>query len=323
MNALRRLKQGLRTRYWWYGGKLVRHTRNFEPSNNLILCSAPRGGSTWLAELLCQVPRTALLFEPLYLWRKPPFSDLNFTGYQPIPEHADWPAARATFDAVFRGRFVNDWTAHQSSILAFLLAKRMLVKMVRAHAMLPWLIRNFQFRYRPVLLVRHPLAVVASQLRFGFMRDGFRGFRIPECPFNEHYRKHAEFLLQIRTAEEALAAQWCLANQVPLDSPDNDRAWTTVYYEHLLMDPEREIRRIFDGWALPLPHHILNRVRVPSGKTTDARFLSNPERQLDKWRQTFNEGQLERLVAVLDYFGRPGGYGLDSMPRDTHLAEHA
>lgn len=315
-NDFDRFKHGLRARYWWYGGKLVRHTRSFDPGGNLILCSAPRGGSTWLAELLSQVPRTATLFEPLYLWRKPPFSHLNFCGYQPIPEHADWPEARATFDAIFRGRFVNDWTGHQSSVPAFLVAKRMLVKMVRAHAMLPWLIRNFRFRNRPVLLVRHPLAVVASQLRFGFMRGGFRGFRIPDCPFNEHFLKHREFLSRLRTAEEGLAAQWCLANQVPLSSPDNDRAWTTVYYEHLLLDPERDLRRIFENWELPLPRHILKRVRVPSAKTTDSRFLNKPERQLDKWRRDFTDEQIERLFIVLEHFGFPGGYGLDPMPRE-------
>jgi hypothetical protein len=322
-NALQQVERGLRARYWWYGGKLIYHTRNFDPHGNLILCSAPRGGSTWLAELLSQVPRTAILFEPLHLWRKPPFSDLNFCGYQPIPEHAEWPEARARFDAVFRGRFVNDWTGHQSSILAFLFAKRMLVKMVRATAMLPWLIRNFQFRNRPVLLERHPLAVVASQLRFGFVAEGFRCFRIPDCPFSEHFLKHRAFLLGLRTAEEGLAAHWCLANQVPLSSPENNRAWTTVYYEHLLLDPERELRRIFENWELPLPRQIMSRVRVPSAKTVDSRFLGKPERQLDKWRRAFDDEQLERLVAVLDHFGFPGGYGLDPMPRAISAATGA
>jgi hypothetical protein len=313
-NGISRIKGKLQAGYWWYGGKLVRRMRNFDPRGNLILCSTPRGGSTWLAELLSQMPQTALLFEPLHLWRKPPFSDLNLCGYQPIPEHADWPEARAAFDAVFRGRFVNDWTGHESSVFEFLVAKRMLVKMVRANAMLPWLIRNFQFINRPVLFVRHPLAVVASQLRFGFVRDGFRGFRIPNCPFNEHFLKHRDFLSGLSTAEEGLAARWCLANQVPLGSPANDRAWTTVYYEHLLLDPQRELRRIFENWGLPLPRRIMNRVRIPSAKTVDSRFLSNPERQLDKWRQVFNDEQLGRMVAVLKHFGFPGGYGLDPMP---------
>jgi hypothetical protein len=322
-DGFREFKSKLRARGWWYGSKLVGHARNFDPRSNLILCSAPRGGSTWLAELLSQVPRTALLFEPLHLWRKPPFSCLNFCGYQPIPEDADWPEAKLIFDAVFRGRFVNDWTGQGSSVLTFLLAKRMLVKMVRAHAMLPWLIRNFQFLNRPVLLVRHPLAVVASQLHFGFARGEFRGFRIPDCPFNEHFLEHREFLSGLRTAEEVLVARWCLANQVPLSSPENNRAWTTVYYEHLLLDPRRELRRIFDNWELPLPRHVMNRVRVPSAKTTDSRFLDKPERQLDKWRHTFSDEQLERLVAVLEHFGFPGGYGLDPMPREPKTSPTA
>lgn len=309
------LKSSIRQQLIWYKGKFLSRNCNFEPADNLILCSAPRGGSTWLAELLSQVPRTAVLFEPMYRRRSWPFKELNLVAYQPIPEHAEWPEAKAAFDAVFRGKVINDWTGHQSSFLSFLTAKRLVVKLCWAHAMLPWLTRTFKFNYRPVLLLRHPFAVAASQLKFGAWDRMDGGFRIPSCRFQEHFTKHEHFLSQLRGREESLVAYWCLANQVPLTHPGNNQRWTTVYYEHLLMNPEPEIQRIFRNWGLPVPRHILDRVRIPSAKTVEATFREEGlEEQLVKWRRVFDNRQLDKMMAVLDYFGYPGGYGMDAFP---------
>lgn len=190
----------------------------------------------------------------------------------------------------------------------------MVVKLCWAHAMLPWLVRVFDFKYQPVLLVRHPFAVVASQMR-SFWRDETTSFKIPDCRFGEHFLKHREFLSTLKTKEEILVARWCLANQVPLSHPKNDHAWITVYYENLLMNPEHEIKRIFDRWQLPIPAGIMNKVRVPSAKTLENTITEEgPERQLIKWQSTYTDDQLERMMAVLSYFGSPGGYDLTPYP---------
>lgn len=92
--------------YRWYKYKLLKHTCDFNPSENLVMCSAPRGGSTWLAELLTEVPRTALLFEPMYVRMRDtgPFQGLSIVSYQPVPESASWPELEAAFNDVLRGK---------------------------------------------------------------------------------------------------------------------------------------------------------------------------------------------------------------------------
>ena len=41
-------------------------THNITPQNTLLIFANPRGGSTWLAEILNEIPDTALALEPLY-----------------------------------------------------------------------------------------------------------------------------------------------------------------------------------------------------------------------------------------------------------------
>jgi hypothetical protein len=122
-----------------------------------------------------------------------------------------------------------------------------LVKLIRANLMLPWLAQGFGARC--VLLVRHPGAVVESQLRLGgddwapvdqlarYLADPVLGERLPPS-----YRALAsEFASQ---PAAAAALSWCIENE--LRAADYAAAGVPyVYYEHLQADDE-------GAWALLL-----------------------------------------------------------------------
>jgi hypothetical protein len=297
----------------WIKFLLLRRLCNFNPEENLIISSSPRGGSAWMAQLIHTIPKTAVLAEPLYPRPTNPFKTLQFNWDQYIPENAQWSEARDVFSAVFRGKFLTNWS---SSAYSLLTADRLIVKFCHAHALLPWLTLNFNFKYAPIFLVRHPFAVVASQLERIGRKPGFSGYGLPVCPFNEHYLKHGKFLTQIRTQVEALVANWCLTNLVPLRNARNNEDWITVYYEHLLTNPQKEIQRIFDRWRLPVPEHIYAEIGKPSRTTRDATFRKGADKQLAKWRASFDDSQLEKMMAVLEYFSVER-YGMDVLPKPT------
>lgn len=302
-------------RFRWYRAKLLRRLCNFDPLANLLVCGGPRSGSTWLAELIASMPGTALLFEPLTSTEFGPFRDLNFARDQPIPEDAEWPEARAAFASMLCGKAISDWniTYSRSSSASFLSARRLVVKCCHANMLLPWLVRQFAFQCPPVFLVRHPFAVVASQLKHGNWAFEFKGFRIPDCRFNESYVRHKPFLLKLETKVEALTAQWCLANRVPLESARNDRDWITVHYEQMLLEPQKELERIFRRWGLPLPNNIADRIHRPSATAANVTFTKGSEAQLAKWRHAFSADELKKMRDVLDYFSI-STYGEDPFP---------
>lgn len=306
---------GIAERLDWYQWSILRRLNNFDPEGNLIIVSSPRGGSSWITDLVSLIPRTVVLWEPLHLDASPTFRGLGFGWQQYIPEDAVWAEARAALDDVLRGKLVNRWTCMRGSKHRFLTANKMVVKFCHAVALLPWLTRAFNFHFEPIYLVRHPFAVVASQMQWHAWDDESFRFSIPSGPFCERYSEHAEFLRGLRTKAEVLLANWCLANQVPLSSARNNQSWVTVYYEHLLTDPRKEIDRIFGRWCLPVPENIFSQIGKPSQTTKRATFLAGAEKQLSKWQSFFTESDIEKMLAILKYFGiKQYGEGVYPIP---------
>ncbi|HET7586537.1 MAG TPA: sulfotransferase [Gammaproteobacteria bacterium] len=294
----------------WYKLKFLRRWCDFDPEENLVISAYERGGSTWLAELLRLIPKTAVFTEPLYLGELNPFRALNFSWNQYIPEDAEWPEAAEMFEAMMRGKLLSTWT---SSTYSFVTADRMILKFCFANALLPWLTRQFNFKYTPICLVRHPFAIAASKLNLLGWDQPFDGYRIPDGPFKERYLEHEAFFSGIRTQAEALVANWCMAALVPLRNNRNNQDWITVYYENLLTDPENELRRIFDRWQLPVPDKLYTRAGRPSSTTQNPTFTDDKHKQLAKWQSLFDKDQIARMMSVLEYFNVEE-YGSDVYP---------
>ncbi|WP_412062438.1 sulfotransferase [Rubrivirga sp. IMCC45206] len=294
-------------------GRALPLVRQFDPLENLILCSDPRGGSTWLGEVIGCVPGTATLWEPLDIAAVPRAAALGFGWRQHVDEADDWPSAEQFFGDVFAGRVLNGWTLRATTPVEWLRAERMVVKFCRATALLPWLTRRFAFRYRPVHLVRHPFAVVASQLAYGAWDAPFTGFEQPVGPHTALWDAHADYLATLTTQAEALTATWALTNGVALGHPRAGTDWTTVHYERLVMDPEPEIARVFDAWDLPVPAAAAEQVHRASATTKTATFQQGPQAQLAKWQRHLDPADQDRMMAVLDHFGVTI-YGRDVLP---------
>ncbi|MEM1043134.1 MAG: hypothetical protein AAGI91_10950 [Bacteroidota bacterium] len=299
----------IRQKYAALQTERVARRRAFDPEEALLIFSDPRGGSTWIAEVLHHIPRTAVVWEPLHVREVPAFREIGFKWRQYIPEDAAWEAARETFDRLFRGALLNRWTCRVSDWRAITRAERLLVKFVRGNALLPWLTGQFAFRRPPVLLVRHPFAVVASQmLYFSFEKQKtppsqWRGFgRPPTGRFNDLFHEHAAYLKTLETLDEVLLAQWCLTTLPTLRHPANNERWLTVHYETMLLEPEAVVERIFAAWDFPVPPGVVAQLSQASSTTNKATFQQGAEAQLAKWQRQFDPEQIRRMRAVLDYF---------------------
>ncbi len=277
----------------------VARRKRFHPADALLLFSAPRGGSSWLAETLHHIPRTALVWEPLQLFKVPAFQEIGFGWRQHIPEEAEWDEARRTFEQLLQGELLNAWIGRRSSPRDFAQADQMLVKFIRASALLPWLTRQFAFRRAPIFLIRHPFAVAASQLLYF---EPSKGLSFLTDRYSEAYASEAAYVSGLGSPEEVITARWCLINLPALRHPENNERWITLAYEDLLTEPERELKRIFDRWGMAIPPGVEAQVRKPSSTTNEATFQRGTESQLRKWQDQFSDEQIGRMRAVLDHF---------------------
>ena len=276
---------------------------NFDPSENFLLFCSPRGGSTWLMEMLSLIPKTAVLWEPLHLGQVSHFKKIGFSRLQYIPEDVRWPEAEGAFDKLFRGQVLNSWMCQMLSTSSFSNSDRMLIKFIRANAMLPWLTQRYNFKYPPIYFVRHPFAVAASWLQ---LKDW--GAPRPHLgedgnPYREYYDSHSDFLSTISSDAAKVVATWCLLNLPSLKNERNDFDWITIYYEHLLTNPTEVFDLIFQRWQIEKPLGIQSAINKVSRTAVSLKDNFCPEHQLSKWKSTLDAKQISEMMHVLEYFG--------------------
>ena len=165
-----------------------------------------------------------------------------------------------------------------------------------------WLIKKFAIK--PILLVRHPCAVVHSQL----MMKNWKLFltpelKLPHFKFSQSLEEYSEVLESINTVEEKLAAYWCINHVGILSHSGRNSQWLMVTYEDLLKESKRELHRIFDWIDVPLPQEIWNGISTPS-KSTNAHSIPYLEsnNQLSAWQERLTHDQVSRILNVVKTF---------------------
>lgn len=283
---------------------------NINPQNTLMIFSSPRGGSTWLAEVLSTIPSSALCIEPLYQGVKE-LSDIGFFWHQPIPVDATWNEAKLILKKLFNREILRLNMYDRNNIRSLANSDTFIFKLCYGNLLLEWLTNEFDIN--PILLVRHPCAVVASQLKHPGWGKTIN-YNIPDFRYNEVYKQYEDILKTITTVEENYAATWCITMMYSLQSPANDKKWITVAYENLYENYEYEIERIFRRLGLKIPEDIYSKKHILS-QTTDtssANLIAN-KKQLSKWQKILSPSQQSNVMRIVEAFGIDC-YNLDIRP---------
>jgi hypothetical protein len=86
-----------------------------------------------------------------------------------------------------------------------------------------------------------------------------------------------------------------------LDYNDKDKKWICVYYEDLLLDPEKELTKICKVWRI---NGAINRaaMRTPSKTDFGNQLKDDPLEQLSKWKNEISPSEIRRAQQILDFF---------------------
>ena len=282
-------------------------------NGNFLLFADPRGGSTWLMQMIQTITGAPIIWEPLDLGRKEfGFTDLGFSWRQHIPETEKWDEAKLLFDKLFLGETIDYKSIRLSKLSELLSSKSSVVKFCRGNLLLPWIVNNYPLTYKPIYMLRHPFAVVSSQLLHGEWDYKFESFDIPRNTFNDQYVKHESFLMGIKTKEEELVAEWCITNQYLLNHEKNNDAWLTLNYEELVVNPKKSIRRVLKDWEVS--YDIEQIPFTKQSRTTKSTSPSSAMDKIDNWKNLLDEDQIKRMTNVLEYFAIEA-YDANPLPR--------
>lgn len=289
------------------GTKLLA-SRDYDPHDSIVVCGGPRSGTTWLAQTIASIPRSAVLFEPLHPRRVPAVREAGFGWRTYERPGTEWPQGRRLLEDAFRGRILNDWTA--SLVKRPARVRTWIVKCIRANRLLPWMSGWMQPRAR-LLVVRHPCAVVSSQIA--------SHWDPPDVSIQpqllEDYPQIRSVMEACETPEEQRALDWAVNTLVPL-AHGSIRQWLTVPYEHLVRGTSA-FESIFARWGREIPAEL--GARFGAWSHTSRRRDERPDRRTTTgWTTHLSREQVSRILGVTRALGLDF-YGEDPEPDDERL----
>jgi len=275
--------------------------RRYDITRTIVIACAGRSGATWLAEILGTLPGYPVIWEPLHLGTNPTSRRYGFDWNTYIPIGASVPGKREYLEDVLTGRALclELLTRRQFALSQFLWFRGFVVKLTLGNLLLPWMVREFPVR--AVLMIRHPCAVVASQMKHqGWDVVGPDNLTVPDGVLRDFPRLQG-CLAMVSSREEALAFDWAMQTLIPLSAPE-PHAWHFLTYEGLIANGAGEVERLFASLQEEAPAAAFARLKTPSATASRNR---DP---LNDWRSALRPNQVQAILRVtreagLDFYG--------------------
>lgn len=270
------------------------------PEDTVFVAGSGRSGTTWLADAINPSRGGRMVFEPFHPGKVRECEGFRRRQYlRPGDRREEFlgPARK-----VLSGKVRNLWVDrfHRAFV-----ARRRVVKDVRANLLLGWLRESFP-AMPTVLILRHPCAVVESQMTLGW-RDVLDETLQQKDLVEDHLGPMLEEIRAARDPFERRVFLWCVENYVPLKQRAPD-GLEIVFYEDLLTDPAPELRRLLPRLGLRFDESAPRRLERPSPVSRKA------ERSVDGWWSRVSRERRKRAVEILSLFGLDRVYGEDPMP---------
>lgn len=182
-------------------------------------------------------------------------------------------------------------------------ASNYVLKCTDAQMILHHLYRSFPTN--TVLSLRHPCAVVSSQLAHG----GWSEVKKESVPVSrdisrilDSYPEWKPIWSSCETQEETLAFIWGCQVLIPLNQPER-QFWHVLTYEDLVREPRPEIERLFDYLDQNVPSSIWRRLDQPSVTARKGSNVTKDKDPLQTWKRRLGHEQADRILQVVHEMG--------------------
>ncbi|MFQ5889927.1 MAG: sulfotransferase [Gemmatimonadota bacterium] len=250
--------------------------------NWIFVTGAPRSGTTFVGRLLSAPLSVDYIHEPFNPDCGIPGIDRRFLYLRRGSEEAE--RLRATIAAIFRYDFRLRTGYYPNDPRLRRLVKRLVGSRGPFHLRLAKLnpfhraavIKDpigcllaaylaDEYRIKPVILVRHPVAFVASVLRLGW-RLSLEPIRDQPHLVEDHFADDGAFLEARReNPVEQAAALWRALNKVLLAQAEAHPGWELLRHEDVSREPVKQLRRLYERHGLSWSMRVEKRIRARTG----------------------------------------------------------
>lgn len=307
---------GRRLSWWWTAARRrlgVRYIveRDHDYRSSTFLAGTARSGTTWVSELINYDNQYRYIFEPFDERKIPAVAPLGGRRY--VRPDDSSPELHGLADSVLSGRIRHPWTERFNRRV---IATRRLIKDIRANLFLAWMHR--QFPEMPiVLVVRDPFATALSYEKQGWRGDVTTLLRQPAL-VDDFLGPYREAMAEAADPFERALFIWCIETLVPLKQLQPGDVHL-VFYENLVRDTERELKRLFAFIGRQFDPAVLRQARRPSLTTRrDSRVAAGESPVVADIARKRDDGRRrERAREITRMFGLDALYTEDGLPAST------
>jgi hypothetical protein len=274
--------------------------RHYDLRDTIVVVGWARSGTTWLAEVLSTIPRSAILFEPLHTERVPEAAAAGFPVTDILSPGEGSASQKLFMERVLQGRVLNWWTCSANPLSRAIRPNVWIVKEIAANYLVEWIVGTFPIR-RVVLIVRHPCATIASRMAQGWAPKDVQS-KVKHTEARRRFPHLDALCRKLKDPFEVMAARWCLMNYVPLSL--RPRPFQLIAYESLATRGARDLVPVFADWRLDLPAAIDESLSRASATTKSGATRGATHGQsIDQWKKTLTPDQIDRILRVVRDFG--------------------
>jgi hypothetical protein len=280
------------------------------PESSVIIAGSGRSGTTWVGEVLAQVSRARLIFEPFLLDTDGRFAiaDSLRVDESRVQRHhqlyipPDTRSSHASaITAILQGKSHNMWCDRDPHFRVY---RRRIIKEIRANLFLGYIRRNYP--QTPIAVInRNPLTVINSQLAVAQAR-GWQFDWQPEIVLGQpelmrdYLEPYRDLISAASSYCERLAHKWCIETLVPWRQLADDSGVLFIDYDRL-----NESR---DLWLQLFRHCNLPEPKIDS--RFDQLLSSESSMSLTKSEKKWllSKEDVETISSVVNAYGL-AGYG--------------
>jgi hypothetical protein len=274
---------------------------DYDLRNTILVAGYARSGTTWLAEVLRTIPRSAILFEPLFTKQVPEAAAAGFPITDILSPGEGTTAQKLFMERVLQGRVLNWWTCNCNPLSRTIRPQVWIVKEIKANYLIEWILGTFPIQ-RAVMIVRHPCATIASRIAQGWTPKDVQTKRIRQTGARRRFPHLDDLCQDLKDPFEVMAARWCLKNYVPLSL--RPRPFHLIAYESLATKGVKDLVPMFADWGLDVPAAIEQSLSRASATTKSGAMSGGVHRRpIDQWKKTLTSDQIGRILRVVRDFG--------------------
>jgi hypothetical protein len=274
--------------------------------DTVFVAGSGRGGTSWLSEVINHDSDYRYVFEPFNPSEVSLARPFGYRCY--IRPGESRPELRERANKVVSGEVRGLWT---DRFHRRFLARKRLIKDIRANLFLGWLSRSFP-EMPIVFILRHPCAVALSKTKLGWS-SRLEEFLEQPGLVRDFLDPVAEEMRAATTEFERHVFAWCVETLVPLTHLDPGRAHL-VFYENLCEAPEAELRGLYDYFGAGFRDVPVETLLRPSDLARSGSAVLSGRDPVRSWREELGEREVRRAFEILGYFGLDRIYGASPMP---------